>query len=157
MASTFGGRLKGLVHTIRNKQCDAAFAEVQVCRFQSTAQIDRRCHVTDGVVNKHRIERAPQPQRAHIRLDMFALRIQSATMRQHPRGGIAEGHLKMALEMERVVTAARAEFQNVTMAAQQRAIKTSLFLVVFRRGKQRPPFRQRRVQKRKGTGIAVRQ
>ena len=68
---------------VRGEQCDAAWAAVFQGDRHRLTQIGFRGQILDRVVNQHRVERPPQPQRAHVALDALALRIRTLTNREH--------------------------------------------------------------------------
>ena len=69
-------------------------------------------HVADGVVDQHRVEGAPQAQRAHVADQVLALGIDRRADGQHRRRDVGQGELQPALEVRRHVPAAGTELQG---------------------------------------------
>jgi len=63
-------------------------------------------------MKEYAIELASQPRRPHIAMDMFALGVQGAAHREHPRRKIHQSHLELPLEVRRVVPSAATELDH---------------------------------------------
>jgi len=72
MSAVLGLRDKGLSHAVRHKQRDASRATMPVRSADRSLEVLDARHVRDRVVDKHRIERAPEVHRAHVAHAMLA-------------------------------------------------------------------------------------
>ena len=67
-----------LAHVVGREQRGAARARVGERRRRGRGEIRARGHVDHRVVDQHGVERAPEPQRAHVAGQVLALRVQRA-------------------------------------------------------------------------------
>jgi len=70
---------------VRDEQGDAARAAVREGGLDHLAQVRLGGHVGDGVVHEDRVERAPEPQRAHVALMVRALGVETPRHLEHVR------------------------------------------------------------------------
>lgn len=144
-------RLVGLGRVVWNEQGDAAGLQVHRSRRDRAGEIHLGKHVHDRVVDQHRVEVAPQSQRAHVALDVLGLGVQRPALRQHVLRDVGERHTPALLQVAGVVTAAATEFQHgfdrpLRQRLQSLDVARSFFGVVGRRRHQVPPPGQLRVE-----------
>src|ERR687891_732772 len=99
VAAVAGPGREPFPNEVRDEQRHSARTEVVECRAHHRAKVVARRHVVDRVVDEDGIEREPQPERAHVALDVLALRVDRSAHRQHLRRHIRQRHLEAALQV----------------------------------------------------------
>jgi len=80
-----GARCERLSRVVRDEQRDAAGPGVRVGGAEAVAELVLGRHVRNGVVDEDRVERPPQPQRAHVAEDVLAVGVERPAQGEHLR------------------------------------------------------------------------
>nr|WP_240477264.1 hypothetical protein [Jiangella muralis] len=112
-AAVLGALRERLRRVVRHEHRGAARPAVRERRLDRRGEILLGQQVADRVVHEHRVERAAQPQVAHVALDVRALRVQRARHRQHARRQVGQRHREPALQVDGVVPAAAAQLEHL--------------------------------------------
>jgi len=100
--------------------------------------------VADGVVDEHRVEGPAQPDRSHVALEVFALRIDRPRDIEHGRRQVDERHVEPFLHVGGIVPSPRAKFEDGprfpgARLPQHSSVEIGLLPVLIRRGEQVEP------------------
>ena len=112
MPSMIGYWLKVFYCVVRSEKGDTSRLAVFECRSESATQVLFGGHIVNRIMNKDGVELTGQPDRAHITLDMFTLRIQFPADLKHTGRKVYQCHLEMFLQMGGVIPSPGSQLQH---------------------------------------------
>ena len=90
---------EGLSNRVGHEQHDPAWRRMDGGRLDHGAEVGLRRHVHDRVVDENHVERATEPKRAHVTLDVLALRVDRRAQLEHLLREIGERAVEASLHV----------------------------------------------------------
>ena len=147
VSAVMGERRKALARAVRGDEGGAAGPCVEEGGLEGAKEISLRRHVHDRVMDEHAIERPAEPDGPHVSAGVPALWVKAPARGQHSGREVHQGEVEPSLQVEGVVAAARAQFQNrsrrsAAMLAKKPAKGPRFYLVIGGAREKGPPRRQ---------------